>query len=292
MASTLDRIAHEAGRLLKFVAAVLAQDEGPRKFVGSLGWELPPGVDDLGLAALDLTAVVKKFEALEEAQSTNADDGVIAARFADLLDEVIRTFSALRTTVAGFSATGDYLDKTLHQERVLPRLSGLMTSSRLSGTSPATFVLLQFFGVITVRHFPADPTIFQVDHLRASFDWDSLGRVFTDPVGLLESRYGWGTADFQGQEFVTNLGAVLEIFGEPVRLRQLPRRVEEQLAGTLVPEADTSPATQLLFSIVRSLDAAGGIVTSASLSAAASASRRDRRRCRDCAYAHGAEALS
>ena len=119
-------------------------------------------------------------------------------------------------------------------------------------------MLLQFFGVITLRHFPADPAIFQTDHLRATFDWNALGRLFTDPVGLLESRYGWGTADFQGQEFVTNLGAVLELFGEPARVRQLPRRVEEQLAGTMVPEADTSPATQLLFSIDRSFDVTGG----------------------------------
>jgi len=107
MASTLDRIAHEAGRLLKFVAAALAQEEGARTFVGSLGWELPPGVDDLGIAALDLTKVIAKFDALEEAQSTNADDSVVAAKFADLLDEVIRTVSALRATIAGFSATGD-----------------------------------------------------------------------------------------------------------------------------------------------------------------------------------------
>jgi len=257
MASTLDRIAHEAGRLLKFVAAALAQEKGARMFVGSLGWELPPGVDDLGLAALDLTKVIAKFEALEEAQSTNADDGVIASRFADLLDEVIRTVSALRATVAGFSATGDYLDKTRIKSEFMPRLSGLMTSSRLSSTSPAAFLLLQFFGVITTRHFPADPTIFQTDHLRVNFDWNALGRLFTDPVGQWESRYGWGTADFLGQEFVTNLGAVLEVFGEPVRLRQLPRRVEEQLAGTMVPAADTSPATQLLLSIDRSFDVTG-----------------------------------
>ncbi len=258
MASTLDRIAHEAGQLLKFVAAALAEDGGPRTFIGALGWELPPGVDDLGLAALDLTAVVRKFEALEEAQSTNADDAVVAAKFADLLDEVIRTASALRATVAGFSATGDYLDKTRIKSEFLPRLSSLMTSSQLSTTSPAAFLLLQFFGVITLRHFPANPAIFQTDHLRANVDWGALGRLFTDPVGLLESRYGWGTADFQGQEFVTNLGAVLEVFGAPARARQLPRRVEEQLAGTMVPEADTSPATQLLFSIDRSFDVTGG----------------------------------
>ncbi len=258
MASTLDRVAYEAGRILKFVAAMVAQDDGPRAFINSLGWELPPGVDDLGLAALDLTAVVTKFDALDEAISTDADELTVAAKFADLLDEVIRTVQAVRSAVAGFQATGDYLDKTQIKREFLPRLNGLMTASRLSATSPATFFVLQFFGVIDVRHFAADSSIFQADHLRAKFDWNALGKMFTDPVGLLEARYGWGTADFAGQEFVTNLGAVLEVFGEPVRLRQLPRRVEEQLAGKPVPEADASPATQLIVSIDRSGDAQNG----------------------------------
>src|SRR5262245_35538260 len=112
MASTLDRIAYEAGRMLKFVAGIVAEDGGPRNFLGSLGWTLPPGAQDLGIAALDLSAVVKKFDALEEAQSANADDIVVAAKFADLLDEAIRTVQALRRTIAGLQATGDYLDKT------------------------------------------------------------------------------------------------------------------------------------------------------------------------------------
>ena len=118
MASTLDRVAYEAGRILKFVAAMVAQDDGPRAFINSLGWELPPGVDDLGLAALDLTAVVTKFDALDEAISTDTDEVTVAAKFADLLDEVIRTVQAVRSTVAGFQATGDYLDKTQIKTRV------------------------------------------------------------------------------------------------------------------------------------------------------------------------------
>jgi hypothetical protein len=75
--------------------------------------------------------------------------------------------------------------------------------------------------------------------------------LFTDPVGLLETRYGWGTANFDARSFLANLCALVEAVGEPARLRQLPRRVEEQLAGRSVPEADTNPATQLIASFVR-----------------------------------------
>ncbi|OAI44437.1 hypothetical protein AYO43_09125 [Nitrospira sp. SCGC AG-212-E16] len=263
-ANTLDRLAYESGRLLKFVAAIVGADSGPRKLIGALGWDLPPGVEDIGLAALDISTLVRKVEGVEEALSSGADDILVAEKFTELFVELQNALIHLRATIDGFSAEGDYLDKTRIKTEFLPRLNALLTTSRLSSASPSAFLLLQFFGVVSIRHFPADPSIFQVDHLRASFDWSALGRLFSDPVGLLESRYGWGTVAFDGQGFVTNLSALLEAFGEPVRLRPLPRRVEEQLAEKFVPEADTEPATQLIVSIVRG-DAASGLDAGISL---------------------------
>ena len=90
------------------------------------------------------------------------------------------------------------------------------------------------FGVVTMRTFPADPAKFQLEHVRPVINWDALPKLFTDPVGLLQSRYGWGTPTFDGGSLVANLSALLEVIGEPVRMRPLPRRVEEQLAGRFV----------------------------------------------------------
>jgi hypothetical protein len=50
---------------------------------------------------------------------------------------------------------------------------------------------------------------------------------------------------------------LVETIGQPVRLRALPRRVEEQLAGRPVPEADTNPLTQLIASFLRGDEASG-----------------------------------
>ena len=257
MASTLDRLAYEAGRLLKFVASIVSADSGPRSLLGALGWELPPGAQDIGLVALDMSALVQKVDAVEEALSSGADSLEVDEKFVELFVELQHVLSALRAAVDGISATGDYLDKTRIKTEFLPRLNGFLAASRLGSASPTVFLLLQFFGVVSIRHFSADPSIYQVDHMRANVDWNALGRLFSDPVGLLESRYGWGTAAFDGDGFVANLSALVEVFGEPVRLRPLPRRVEEQLAGRLVPEADTNPATQLIASIVRGDEASG-----------------------------------
>jgi hypothetical protein len=214
-------------------------------------------VQDVGLSALDITTLVQKLESLDSAINSGADDAAIAADFAEVFLEIQNALVHLRGIVAGLSAAGDYLDKTQIKSEFLGRLSSLLIVSRISAASPFAFVLLQFFGVLTLRHFDADPNIFQVDHVRATFDWDALLKLFTDPLGLLESRYGWGTPKFDGRSFVVNLTALLEVIGEPARTRSLPRRVEEQLAGKFVPEADTDPATQLIVSLVRGYEASG-----------------------------------
>jgi hypothetical protein len=257
MASTLDWLAYEAGRLLKLVGAVISADGGPGALLHSLGWDLPPGVKDIGLAAVDLSALVQKVDSVEQALSSDASDVVLAEKFAELLVELQHGIAHLNAVIAGLNAAGDYLDKTQLKAELSARLNSVMAASRIGAVSPFGLLVLQFFGVVTLRHFDADPSIYQVEHLRTTFDWDALGRLFTDPVGLLEARYGWGTSDFDGRSFLTNLCALLEALGEPVRLRQLPRRVEEQLAGKSIPEADTNPATQLIASFIRGDEASG-----------------------------------
>jgi len=208
MASTLDRLAYEAGRLLKFVASIVSSQDGPRGVLAALGWDLPPGAKDIGLVALDTSALVQKVDDIEAALSSGADSVEVDAKFVELFVELQHVLDALRATVDGISATGDYLDKTRIKSEFLPRLNGFLTASRIGAASPNVFLLLQFFGVITVRHFSADPSIFQVDHMRVSFDWNALGKLFSDPVGLLESRYGWGTANFDGEVWRNSSPAV------------------------------------------------------------------------------------
>src|SRR5262245_3900378 len=257
MATTIDRLAHDVGQLLKFVGAIAGADEGPEALLASLGWDLPPGVRDIGLASVDFSSLSATLDRLQEAISTDADSAVIAAQFAQLLVEVDHAFTHLRAVVAGLSAAGDYLDQTQIKSEFLPRLTDLLATSRIGAASPIGLLFLQFFGIVTLRPLPADPSTYQVEHVRATVDWGSLPKLFTDPVGLLQARYGWGTPNFDGEGLVTNLSALLEMIGEPARVRALPRRVEEQLTGRFVPEADTAPVTQLVTSLARGDDSSG-----------------------------------
>ena len=257
MATTVDRLAHDVGQLLKFVGAVTGAKDGPEELLASLGWDLPPGVRDIGLASVDFSSLSQCLERLEAAIGSDAGGEVIAERFAELLVEIDHAFTHLRAVVAGLSAAGDYLDQTQIKSEFLPRMTDLLATSRIGAASPIGLLFLQFFGIVTVRPFPADPSKYQVEHARATVDWGSLTKLFTDPVGLLQARYGWGTPNFDGESLVTNLSALLEAIGEPARVRALPRRVEEQLTGRFVPEADTAPVTQLITSLARGDDNSG-----------------------------------
>ena len=264
MADTLQKLAYEGANLLKLVGALAAADGGPRALLAALGWDLPSGATDVGLSAIDLSTLIVKVEALEAALSSDADEIEIDGLFVDIAIELERAFTDLRAAIAGLSATGDYLDKTQMKSELLPRLSSLLIATRIGGVSPLALLVLQLFGVVTVRPMPADPSIFQVAHARVTFDWDALGRLFKDPLGLIEGRYGWGTAGFDGHAFAVNLSALVESLGEPIRVRSLPRRVEELLSGRPVPEADAAPSTQWIASLVRG-DASSGLDVGVSL---------------------------
>lgn len=264
MPSTLDRLGFEAGELLKIIGALAKADGGPAATLRSVGWDLPPGGKDLGLAAIDVSALVQKLETLEQSLDSNAGDAILAAQFAEVLLAVQKAIANIDGAINGLTDIGDYLEKTNIKNEILGRLTSILIASRIGAVSPLAFVILQFFGVIKLSHFEADPTIFQVDHIRVIFDWDALVKLFTDPLGLIEARYGWGTANFDARGFIANFGAIVEVLGEPSRVRTLPRRVEEQLSGKSVPEADTNPLTQAIALFITG-DRSGGVEAGISL---------------------------
>src|SRR5205085_6961462 len=137
----------------------------------------------------------------------------VDADFVEVFVEVGRALTHIRAAVSGLSATGDYLDKTHIKDELLPRMTSTVLTARLAALSPFALLVLQTAGVVTVEAFAADPTIFQVDHVRPVINWDALGRLFTDPVGQVKSHYGWGTADYDGNALIGNLSSLVEVLG-------------------------------------------------------------------------------
>ncbi len=260
MPSSLERLAHELALGLETAARTVAEPGGPRRLLNALGWEPPPGAEDIGLAAVDLSALVETIGSLEVALEVGTTAAALDAKFAELFLELQQALDHVRAILSGLNASGEYVAKTHIDDEFLPRLTNLLAVSGLVSASPFALLLLQLCGVVTLERHGADPAIFQADHARPVVHWDALGRMFSDPVGQIQSSYGWGSGGaggFDANSLVANLGALIALFGVPVRQRVLPRQVEEQLAGVPVPEADEDPATQVIASLLRGAEATG-----------------------------------
>ena len=95
--------------------------DGPRTLLGSLGWDLPPGVDDIGLATLDIGDVGQRLTAWNDlAADPEADEGDEAAALAELALSVGRAIVDL--SEVELTAPQDYLDRTGIVDEFLPRL--------------------------------------------------------------------------------------------------------------------------------------------------------------------------
>ena len=66
MANTVNTLTAELGKLLSVLAEVLQGSAQAKALVNALGWELPPGVDDIGLAGLNLTDFLEKLRIVLE----------------------------------------------------------------------------------------------------------------------------------------------------------------------------------------------------------------------------------
>ena len=257
MPSTIDRLLTDVGRALTALPQLLAVNGGAASLLASLGWSLPPGAADIGLSVLDVTDLAQAIGDLDDALTAGTSGLELDVKFAAVAVEVAKAFDDVRAVLSHLNAIPDYLAKTDIEHQLLPRLSSSLLAGRLGAASPFAALLAQFTGVLTVEMYPADPSIYQVQHVRPTVHWDALGKLFTDPAGQIAARYGWGTAHFDGDSLVTNLSSLVELIGLPARVRQLPRRVEEQLAGGPVPDADVHPARQLVASLVRGHDSTG-----------------------------------
>ncbi len=254
MPSSLDQAIERIGNSLKIVHEQMIGDSGPATLLANLGWQMPPGGADIGLAALDLGALVDAIEALNGSISAGTGGVTLAGDYAALLEEVVKIFGEIDGIAGGFAVAGDYLAKTDIQNQFVPRLLDYVVVQALSDGSLMAISFLMFTGILERHPYDADDTIYQTQHVRDVIHWDLLPKVFGDFPGLLKDVYGWGTATFSPDAAVSALGALLMGISLPNRVRALPRQAESLIAGHDVPEADTKPSTQLLLSVLRSLD--------------------------------------
>jgi hypothetical protein len=257
MPSSVDLAIQRVGALLSDIGGTLARPDGPAELLALLGWDLPPGAADVGLAALDFTALVSAVENLDAAISIGTSGLELDADYAHVGVELVTFINGIDAVVTGFSAAGDYLTKTDIVNQFAVRLLDLIVIRSVQTTTSLPLALLMFLGVVEMHPYDADPTIYQVRHVRHIVHWDRIPRLFGDIKGLLSEVFQWGVANADPTALVLALGSIISGLTSVVQTRALPRQAEAALVGHDVPEADAHPLTQLLLSITKGLDLSG-----------------------------------
>jgi hypothetical protein len=254
MPSSTDRIGEHLARAIRILGQVSGDVRTAGHMLAILGWDLPPGVEDIGLAGLDVARVRDRIDNLTETRSReDASDLETAAAIAEVLGALAEAFEGIEEISRSLQAAPDYLSATEIGDQFFPRLADLLFIQAVGSAAPAAVPLGILLGVFEFKPMPADPAIFQVEHIRQAVRWDRFSLLFTDPTGVLHDVYGWGTTDFNGNVLVTNIGRLLDYFSADIALERLRRQVEEQIAGHPIPEADAEPGVQLHISIGKGL---------------------------------------
>jgi len=253
MPSSLDLAINQIGAALADVAAILDRPDGPADLLALLGWDLPAGAQDIGLAALDFSDLVTAVENLDvlidvgtsglELDAGYAQVGVVLASFLQGIDAVVN----------GFTADGDYLAQAGVVAQFVPRLLDYCVVQALQTTLLLPVGVLMFTGIIQFVPYDADPATYQVRHVRYVVQWDLVPRLFGDIKGLLAEVFQWGQPGANPGQVVAALGTVIAGLTADLQTRPLPRRAEALLVGHDVPEADTDPMMQLMLSVIKTL---------------------------------------
>jgi hypothetical protein len=242
--------------LLAGIAAVLTAAgsiaklaDGPRVLLAKLGWDLPRGVDDIGLASLDMARVGERlasWSALEADPNASGDDRALAlAELAEAVIEVLADLGDLR-----LQAPQEYLDRTRIKDDFLIRLFDLYLIQAAAVASRPLFDMAVLLGWFELQRHEADPAAFQVAHLRHVVHWDRVPMLFSDPAGLLRETYGWGTPAFDADALVARLGGALQHLAADVTRRELPAIPLARLHGG--PPPAHQPQTQLFLNLLGS----------------------------------------
>ena len=235
--------------VLTVAGSIAKISNGPRVLLAKLGWDLPQGIDDIGLAGLDMARVGTRLTTwatrAADPEASSDEQAVALADLAEAVVEVLDDLGDLR-----LEAPQDYLDRSGIKDDFLTRLFDLYLIQSAAVASRPAFDVAMLLGWFELQRHDADPTTFQVAHLRHVVHWDRVPMLFSDPAGLLREAYGWGTATFATDALVTRLGSVLQHLATEVRRRELPAIPLARLHGGVPPV--NQPQVQLFLPLLGS----------------------------------------
>ncbi|HEY6978900.1 MAG TPA: hypothetical protein VH396_21535, partial [Chitinophagaceae bacterium] len=260
--SVVQRITASTGELLSYLAEIQNDLSEAKAFINLMGWELPPGLDDVGLATLGLGDFVQKLDAVAGAPNEVWEDEIaMLTRIAELavsVNNLVTTIVALADDLPEkLSAFPDYVDKTQIHKELPRRLFDFLLTNYLARTSPISYAVLHLINIIDYPHFDADHENFQVEHIRATVNYHHFKTLFSDPSKLAEEAYGWNTPGFDPEVLLQRVQLLFQALGLRGRIQPLDSRAEQVFTKQTV--TDGVPMPQLISFLFEERGAIAGI---------------------------------
>ncbi len=237
------------GETLSILAEVHDDISQAKALINLLGWELPPGVDDIGLATLDIGDFLEKLDAVLDVSTEELEDEIfMLERVTELMlavNTLVQTVYTLAQNLpSDLAAFDDYVERTKIHKELPRRLFDFLLTNYFAHSLPLSFAILHLIDVIDYPYFPADPENFQVEHIRAKINYQRFNTLVSNPSQLAEEAYGWGTPTFTVRILLKRLNLLFRTLGIPSRVQPLEPQAEEIWLERTVSE--TNPMPQLI----------------------------------------------
>lgn len=250
--NTFDSLTVGMAELLVPLQEAISSVTQAEKLLNTLGWNLPPNIQDIGLSGLNPVTVLKKLTDLKLAAGVEAEGSTVKiSLYADLLTSVTQYINDVKSFSSSLNEKlpADYLSKTQIADQLPRRLLDYLVATSLQGRFAPYFGASLLLGFIRLEKYEADSVAYQSSHIRFVVAYDQFGSFFTNPKSVVADIYGWGTPTFNPGKALVYIGQLLSAIGGEGYLRKLPPRAEGRLSGDDVPTAVTTPMPQLIFSL-------------------------------------------
>ena len=237
----------EIGQILSFLADIHGKIDEAKALINLLGWDLPPGVEDVGLASLELGEFLEKLDRVIGSPHEDWEDELaMLGRIADLALAVDRLSQSIRALAEQLPATlsqfGDYVERSQIHKELPKRLADFLVVNYVANKAPLAFAILHLIDVFDYPYFEADPAIFQLEHVRPVIHYGHFKTLFADPAQLAQEAYGWNTPQFASMRLLQRLGLLLQTLGMQHRIQPLDHEAEEVwLNRTVAEDAELMP---------------------------------------------------
>ncbi len=227
---SIDSASEFVGTAMGPLVERFSDDTAVRSFVAELGFDALPSVPPVFGEIHDSALLVQDSIANLVTARLDGDSSGAATATAAVTTGLIATIGNLKNLGNSLTAAlpSSYVAVTGIDAALERRIVDYILIQAISASQMARAVLITL-GVIEENRLDADATKFQPAFKLREFRLDRLSRLFSDPTGLLEDVYGWGTPE--------------------IKRDRLFRSISQLSIGLLLPAEIDFPSATLLASM-------------------------------------------